>query len=152
MSGDSAGGNLSMALLLYLRDEVIAGRQPSNIGGGICLSPWSDFTSSSASLDSNQKTDYLSFTRGGSTKMNPAHLFLGHEKHAELVAHPYVTVAAADLSGLPPLLIQIGGGEGLRDECVLLAQRAETAGVNVTAEIYDESFHVFQGNHLVLID
>lgn len=53
VAGDSAGGNLSLATLLYLRDEVRAGRMPGNIGGGILLSPWCDLTASLKSMESN---------------------------------------------------------------------------------------------------
>lgn len=53
VAGDSAGGNLSLATLLYARDEVRAGRMPSNIGGGILLSPWCDLTASLSSMENN---------------------------------------------------------------------------------------------------
>lgn len=77
--------------------------------------------------------------------MNPPHLYLGREKHDELVTHPYASPCLADFSSLPPLLFQAGGGEVLRDEIVLTAQRASSAGVDVELDVFMASFHVFQG-------
>lgn len=76
--------------------------------------------------------------------MNPAHLFLSHEAHDNLVINPYVSPCIADLGNLPPMLLQVGAGEVLRDEIVLLASRAATAGTKINLEIYDAAFHVFQ--------
>ena len=177
VAGDSAGGNLSLATLLYCRDEVRAGRMPSNIGGGVLLSPWCDLTASLKSMETNvvsfsflpspfnlptfsydeedngwhadlvslQPTDYLPLGDKKNTTMNPPHLYLGAKEHDTLVVHPYASACAADLSSLPPLLFQSGGGEVLRDEIVLTAQRAAAAGVEVQLDIYMASFHVFQG-------
>lgn len=133
-AGDSAGGNLAVTSLLYLRDEVRAGRAASNVGGAILISPWSDLTGSLGSMVSNLATDYL--PPGGEDKtMDPVHLYLGPENHDALVTNGLVSPAAADLAELPPLLIQAGGNEVLRDCITLLAQRASTAGVDVTHEV-----------------
>ena len=62
-------------------------------------------------------------------------------------AHPRTPLAAplyADLSGLPPLLIQVGTAETLLDDSTRLADRAKAAGVDVTIEPWDEMIHVWQ--------
>lgn len=60
------------------------------------------------------------------------------------MVHPYVSAAIADLSSLPPLLIQAGGAETLRDEITLLALRAAAAGVDVDHQIWQAGIHVSQ--------
>nr|CRX79085.1 hypothetical protein ls5930a1_00121 [Leucosporidium scottii] len=137
VSGDSAGGNLSLALMLYLRDQRM-----ERLGGAILLSPWSDMTASMQSWESNAHIDYLSLPPGDS-KFSPPHLYLG-EDYATNVVHPYVSPAITDLSSLPPLLIQAGGAETLRDEISLLALRAAAAGVEVDHQIWQAGIHVAQ--------
>lgn len=83
--------------------------------------------------------------------MNPPHLYLGREAHDTLVVHPYASPIIADLSSLPPLLFQAGGGEVLRDEIVLTAQRAASAGVQVELDVFMGTFHVFQGRRALLL-
>ena len=73
--------------------------------------------------------------------MDPMRLYLG-DNYDKYLTHPYICSSIADLSGLPPLLIQCGGAEVLRDEDSLLAQRASAAGVDVTHEIFDGGIHV----------
>jgi hypothetical protein len=60
------------------------------------------------------------------------------------LTHPYASPLFGDLSGLPPMLIQSGDSEVLRDEITLLAHKATLAGVNVTHELYEDMIHVFQ--------
>ncbi|EGU12195.1 putative Monocarboxylate permease [Rhodotorula toruloides ATCC 204091] len=143
VSGDSAGGNLVTALMLYLRDEKLP-----QVGGAILLSPWVDLTSSLASWDENKEFDYLSLTDDPNDPdpLNPPRLFLPAEPDfSKLLIHPYVSPAlTADLSNLPPLLVHSGGVETLRDEHSLFAQRAARAGVDVTHEIFRDGVHVFQ--------
>jgi len=73
--------------------------------------------------------------------MFPPTLFLSNSKD---ISHPYVSPAiSGDLSNLPPLLIQAGGGETLRDESALFAQRADRAGTDITHEVFEGGVHVF---------
>jgi acetyl esterase/lipase len=58
--------------------------------------------------------------------------------------NPLISPVFADLGGLPPLLIQAGGIEALLDDSILLAERAKSAGVQVTLEVYENMTHVFQ--------
>lgn len=60
------------------------------------------------------------------------------------LTHPYVSPLFGDMRGLPPLLIQCGDAEVLRDEITLLAHKASMAGVAVRHELYEDCVHVFQ--------
>lgn len=60
------------------------------------------------------------------------------------LCHPYVSPLFGDFGGLPPLLIQAGEAEVLRDEITLLAHKASLAGVPVEHEIFEDCVHVFQ--------
>jgi acetyl esterase/lipase len=57
---------------------------------------------------------------------------------------PLASPLRGDLAGLPPLLIQVGDRETVRDDSCLLAERAEAAGVETSLEVWDGMIHVFQ--------
>ncbi|GAA5893864.1 hypothetical protein JCM6882_003114 [Rhodosporidiobolus microsporus] len=137
VGGDSAGGNLALALMLYLRENELP-----QVGGAVLISPWVDMTASLGSWDENKNLDYL--TLGNNTSpLSPPRLFLPLESYDTLVSSPYVSPAlSASLHSLPPLLIHSSGAETLRDEHTLLALRAAKAGVSVTHEVWSEGVHV----------
>ncbi|KAE8256374.1 hypothetical protein A4X13_0g2681 [Tilletia indica] len=137
LGADSAGGGLALALLCYLRDEKY--ELPA---GAMLFSPWVDLTLSCDSWDTNSKYDYLPMPPSGS-HMNPVHAYLGDDIE-QYLTHPYVSPLFADMHGLPPLLIQCGDAEVLRDEGTLLAHKASLAGVSVRHELYEDCVHVFQ--------
>ncbi|GAA5999230.1 alpha/beta hydrolase [Rhodotorula paludigena] len=143
VGGDSAGGNLAMALILYIRDLKLP-----PMGGAVLLSPWVDMTASLGSWDENKGFDYIMLEddTANPDPLRPPRLLLPPEPaYSELIVHPYVSPAlTASLNGLPPFLIQSGGVEALRDEHTLLAQRASRAGVKVTHQIFRDGVHVFQ--------
>lgn len=76
--------------------------------------------------------------------LNPVGCYLGPEGIAKYVTHPYASPLFGDLSGLPPMLIQSGDSEVLRDEITLLAHKATLYGDDVTHELYEDMVHVFQ--------
>ncbi|KXN88868.1 Monoterpene epsilon-lactone hydrolase [Leucoagaricus sp. SymC.cos] len=137
VSGDSAGGGLALALLMYLRDNGYP--LPS---GAILMSPWVDLTLSCESWESNALCDIVPFPVMDS-HMNPIALYLG-EQMEKYLTHPYASPLFGTFEGLPPLLIQAGDAEVLRDEVALLAHKASLAGVLVRHEAYDDAVHVFQ--------
>lgn len=139
VAGDSAGGGLALALLLYLRDTELP--MP---GGGILMSPWVDLTLSCDSWDRNAPFDIVPRPVPGDL-LDPIACYLG-EEHAPgaLLTHPYASPLFGAFEGLPPLLIQSGEAEVLRDECGLLAHKARAAGVQVELEVYSDQVHVFQ--------
>ncbi|HMI85692.1 MAG TPA: alpha/beta hydrolase [Polyangiaceae bacterium] len=130
LAGDSAGGGLSLAALLSLRD---AGAPMPR--GAVLLSPWVDLAGTGESLLTNRTYDYL----GGDT-VATARLYA---KDTDL-SHPLVSPIYADLSGLPPLLVQSGDAEMLFSQNQRLVERARAAGVVVEHEIEPGMVHVYQ--------
>lgn len=131
LGGDSAGGGLALAVLLTLRDA----REPMP-SRAVLISPWVDLTLSADSIDENAPFDYLS---RDILERSAAAYAAAEDRHAHRIS-PLL----AELAGLPPLLIQVGGMETLRDEAVALARRARGAGVRVDLEVEEGAFHVFQ--------
>lgn len=133
IAGDSAGGGLAVAGLLALRDE--GEPLPAAV---VCLSPWTDLALTADSIRSKTAVDpVVSLSRLTSY----ARMYLGDtDPHRPLASPLY-----ADLTGLPPLLIQVGTAEILLDDAVRLAQRARKAGVEVTLDVWQEMIHGWQG-------
>jgi epsilon-lactone hydrolase len=131
IAGDSAGGGLTVATLLVLRDARVP--LPA---GGVCISPWVDLTCSGASYATKAAADPI-VSRAGVEEM--ARAYLGAAPSRTPLASPLF----ADLSGLPPLLIHVGSDEVLLDDAVQLAERAKAAGVDATLEVYDRMIHVW---------
>ncbi|KAJ7070773.1 Alpha/Beta hydrolase protein [Mycena amicta] len=135
--GDSAGGGLSLALLLYLRDNNYP--LPS---AAILMSPWVDLTMSCESWSSNAAYDVVPIPVD-TNHMHPIALYLG-DQIEQYLTHPYASPLFGDFTGLPPLLIQVGDAEVLRDEIALLAHKATLQGVDVRHELYQDCIHIFQ--------
>jgi len=132
VAGDSAGGGLAMALLLALRDEG-----QSLPRAAVCLSPWVDLLADDGSRLSKAKSDQVLTT---ANLLRAAALYLsGADPQAPLASPLY-----GDLTGLPPLLIQVGSDEILLDDATRLADKAEAAGVDVSLEVWPGMFHVWQ--------
>ncbi|ORY24120.1 hypothetical protein BCR39DRAFT_547659 [Naematelia encephala] len=138
IAGDSAGGGLSLALCMYLRDEGY--KLPAGL---VLMSPWVDLTMSCGSWDENAESDVVPRPTADD-HLNPVACYLGAKGIATYLTHPYASPLFGDLSNLPPMLIQSGDSEVLRDEITLLAHKATLAGVNVTHELYEDMVHVFQ--------
>jgi len=132
LAGDSAGGGLTVSTLLRLREA----KRPLPVAAAL-LSPWVDLTLSGATYrDCRDRDPVLK------AQWTPDIVSL-YTRHVD-PKHPYVSPVFADLSGLPPLLIQVGTHEILLDDSRELAARARKAGVDVTLEIWDEMIHVWQ--------
>ncbi|HEY7436809.1 MAG TPA: alpha/beta hydrolase [Methylomirabilota bacterium] len=131
IAGDSAGGGLTVATLLALREARVP--LPA---GGVCISPWVDLTCGGASYATKAAADPI-VRRAGVEEM--ARAYLGATPPRTPLASPLF----ADLRGLPPLLIHVGTDEVLLDDAVQLAERAKSAGVDATLEIYDRMVHVW---------
>jgi epsilon-lactone hydrolase len=132
IAGDSAGGGLTVACLLAARDAGLP--MPA---AAACLSPWADMTASGVSYQSKATVDVLVKKED---LMRYGTAYLGGAKSTATLASP----ALADLTGLPPLFIQVGSEEVLLDDARLLAAKAEAAGVAVTLEEWPDMFHVWQ--------
>ena len=131
-AGDSAGGGLAAALLLALKQAGV--RQPA---AAVLLSPWTDLSHSGESLQSRAALDPM-VRRDLLERLADAYLGGADPRN------PLISPLFGDLSGLPPLLIQVGTAEVLYDDAVRFAARARAAGVQVTLEPWDEMIHVFQ--------
>jgi acetyl esterase/lipase len=132
IGGESSSGGLTMSTLLALRRLGIP--LPT---GAFLLSPWIDLTCGGETHQTKREVD-LTVTTAGLRRM--AKRYLGdHDPHDPLVAP-----LEADLSGLPPLFIQVGGDEILLDDAVQLARRAGMAGTMATLEIWPGMQHFFQ--------
>jgi len=130
IAGDSAGGNLTLARLLTLRDngEFLP-------AAGICLSALTDLSCSGETYatlrDPLLPTQFI---------QDLIRLYVGNrDAHDQLLSPLY-----GDLRGLPPLLIQVGGNEILLSDSVRFAERARLADVAVTLEISEGMGHVWQ--------
>lgn len=132
VAGDSAGGGLSIATLLAARDAGLP--QPAAV---VVFSPWADLTLAGESMRAKQGTDPL-FIEADLRAY--ADLYVGSGDRA----HPLASPLFADLTGLPPLLVQVGANEVLLDDAVRLAGRAGADDVEVTLEVGPGLPHVFQ--------
>jgi acetyl esterase/lipase len=130
-AGDSAGGGLTVAALLALRERGLP--LPA---AGMCISPWVDLALTGGSYASKAASDPI-VTREGVGEMARAYVGSG-DPRAPLVSPIY-----ADLAGLPPLLIQVGSEEVLLDDAVVLAERARAAGVEISLEVWPDMIHVW---------
>lgn len=131
--GDSAGGNLCITTMLLARDNQLplpAAAMP--------ISPWYDMEGIMASLTYNTGKDLL-FTKEWIRII--AGMFLGENGNPR---DPYANPLYADLKGLPPIYIQVGGDELLLDDSTALADRAKQAGVDVHIDIYQGMQHTSQ--------
>lgn len=130
IAGDSAGGNLTLATLLALKE-----RKRPLPAGGIAISPATDFTLTSQSLTSVYDPIISSRTMPE---------FRSRYLRETDPRHPLASPLYGDYHGLPPLLIQAGQHEMLRDDSIRVAKRARAGGVPVTLEIWPGMVHVFQ--------
>jgi acetyl esterase/lipase len=132
VSGDSAGGGLSLALLLTLRDAGDA--LPA---AAVLFSPWTDLAATGPSVDRNARRDAM-FTPEGIREGGS--FYLG----ATPPIHPLASPHYADPKGLPPLLIHCGDTEILLDDSLRFAEKARAAGVPVQVRVWPVVPHVWQ--------
>lgn len=132
ISGDSAGGGLTVATLLALRDRGIP--LPA---AAVPLSPWIDLEATGESMTTRADVDLIVNTDG--LKLMADYFLSGGDPRDPLAAPLY-----GDLAGLPPLYIQVGDEETLLDDATRLAANAKAAGVEVRLDVFPEMQHVFQ--------
>ena len=132
-AGDSAGGGIAVSTCLMARDAGLP--MPAAV---VTFSPGLDKTHSGASMDSNMGLDPF-FTREGFALTDEMYL-AGQDPNHELVS----PARFADLTGFPPILLQVGTNELLLDDSTQLADRARAAGVDVILDVTAGVPHVFQ--------
>jgi monoterpene epsilon-lactone hydrolase len=133
LAGESAGGGLAVATLLAARDAGLP--MPSC---AFLMSPYVDLTLSGETLVDRPSSDPVLTPEGLRVRV------LDYLAGAD-AADPLVSPIFGDLSGLPPLLIQVGSNEILLSDALRLAARAATAEVAVTLDVTPGVPHVFQG-------
>ncbi len=131
IAGDSAGGGLTLATLVALRDGGVA--LPA---AAVAISPWTDLTLSGESMQTMAAADPM-VTEPGLQRM--AEWFLDGGDPRDPLASPLF----AELEGLPPLFVLVGEVETLLDDARRFDERASAAGVDCTLEVYPEMVHVF---------
>ena len=136
-AGDSAGGNLAIAIPLALR-----GRGAPLPGRVIAFSPWLDMENTGKTLEANADTDAL-VSVGLLEGMIAGVLGDTGSGPAVDPASPLANPLHADLTGLPPVYLDAGGAEALLDDAVRFAERARVAGVDATLSVVDGLQHVF---------
>jgi len=128
VAGDSAGGGLTTSLLVALRDRGLL--LPA---GAVLVCPWVDLAARGGTLVSNSAYDV--FTPDLVERW--ARTVLAGADATDARASP----ARADLHGLPPMLVQVGGAEMILDQVVGFAERARAAGVDARLRVWEDCFH-----------
>ncbi len=132
VAGDSAGGGLAIGLMIRLREKEL----PLPAAAAL-FSPWTDLAGTGESIRRNARRDAMFSAAVG---LPVAEWYLAGADPRTPEASPLY----ARLDGLPPLFIEVGEREMLRDDSVRLAERARAAGVRVTLTIWPVVPHVWQ--------
>ena len=132
ISGDSAGGGLTVATLLNIRNQKLP--MPAC---AVPLSPWADLECTGETMETNAAVDPM-VQRPLTRQLSDLYVTDGN------LRDPLASPIHGDLTGLPPLLIQVGERETLLDDSVRIAANARKAGVDVTLEVEPGQIHVFQ--------
>ena len=131
IGGDSAGGGLTLATLIRLRD----GGRPLPACAWL-VSPWVDLEMTGATLDSKADVDPL-IHRDYLEELASNYVGAGDRRD------PLISPIHADLAGLPPMLVQVGTAETLLDDAVAIAGRLGSADVAVDLEIWPHMIHAW---------
>lgn len=137
-AGDSAGGGLTMATLVALRDagDVLP-------AAGVCISPWVDLTLSGASIETKADVDPM-LSRARLEAFAAA--YAGDADRRT----PGISPLFADLAGLPEILVHVGTAETLLDDALRLVERLRAARVEVSLDAYEEMIHVWHAFATIL--
>ena len=136
--GVSAGGGLTLALLLKLKE--LDNPLPA---AAVTMSPWTDMTQSGLSMKTNANLDPV-ISKSYLDRM--ATLYLKETNPMT----PFASPLFGNLEGLPPILIQVGSAETMLEDSRRFAEKAKKAKVEVSLEIWDDMFHGWHGYAHVL--
>ncbi|MDB5468804.1 MAG: alpha/beta hydrolase [Caulobacter sp.] len=131
IAGDSAGGGLTLAVALALRDAGLP--QPAGL---FCISPWADLRQVGKAYETVQHLDPMISIAG-------LDLFAAAYLNGADPGHPHASPALGDFSGIAPILIHVSGAEVLMSDSIAVAEAAGLAGVPVRLEIWPEMLHVW---------
>lgn len=141
IAGDSAGGGLTLATLLFLRDAGVL--MPA---AAMAMSPWTDLnvagesTKTGSTVKPMSRTEQLAIEPTRSELQMMSRYYIGDEDPR----NPLISPVYGDYRSIPPLLIQVGEVEALLEDSIRVAQRARQASVKVELEVWPEMFHVWQ--------
>ncbi len=127
--GDSAGAGLALALVLQLRDRG------AKLPKGVCLiSPWLDMTLSGESVEENRARD---------VSLDPDALRIAAGRYIGDLSpdDPQVSPLFGDMTGMPPMFVQVGSIEVLRDDSIRLEERVRKAGGQIRCDIWPNMHH-----------
>ena len=140
ISGDSAGGNLTLSTISWIRDEGL--RAPT---AAVALSPATDGTFTSPSMKTNVESDHMLGPMFG--KLNKIPKWILHWvalfNNRIRPSHPAVSPVFGDLSGLPPTLVHVSAHEMLLDDAVRYANKASAQGSPVKLQAWNDMLHVW---------
>lgn len=136
ITGDSAGGNLTLALCLYLRDHNLP--MPKGI---ILMSPWADMTDSGTSRVYNLLNDPMfGYSKYLKKIMAPNKIYMEKENYY----NKYVSPVFGEYHDFPSMLIQVGSNEVLESDSIMIYEKALKKQVDVKLSRYHKMFHGFQ--------
>ena len=130
LAGDSAGGGLSLALMMYLRDN-----NEQLPDGLVLFSPWTDLTCSGETYETKAKYDPMFSTN---MPKDSANIYVPEDVKK---TDPYVSPLYGNFTNLPRTLVLVGDNEILLDDSRLFAQKAEESGVDIEIDIWPSMFH-----------
>jgi monoterpene epsilon-lactone hydrolase len=130
--GDSLGAGLAVSTILRARELGVP--TPAAL---MLMSPWVDMTVSNETFETNRETEAFFYKEVVAAL---AALYVGGADPKDPLASPL----HADLSGLPPTYIQVGGDETLLGESLQLEQNARKADVDVRLDVFPDQLHTFQ--------
>jgi len=130
-AGDSAGGGIALGTLLFLKDRHLP--LPAGV---VAFSPCTDLTCSGRSHITKAKAD-------PATPKGANDTYMSYYKGEGDPTSPYMSPLFGDLSGLPPIMIQVGEDETLLDDSVRFAKKAEEMGSPVSLHVWQGMFHCF---------
>ena len=132
VAGDSAGGGMSLALLVSMRDEGTP--LPA---AAVLFSPWLDLTGSGPTMESRATVDPM-------FRADDMPTVAAYYAPEERLRDPLISPLFADVHDLPPMLIQVGDQEILLSDSTRLCDKMSAAGGKVTLQVWPELWHVFQ--------
>jgi monoterpene epsilon-lactone hydrolase len=146
VSGDSAGGNLTLSLIAWIRDQGL--RAPN---AAVALSPATDGTFTSPSMRANVATDHMLGPQFGKLNRIPKWILQWGAWWASRIrpSHACVSPVFDNLSGLPPTLIHASAAEMLLDDAVRYANKARAQGSPVDLQTWEDMVHVW---HIFVAD
>ena len=130
LAGDSAGGGLSLALMMYLRDNNK--RLPDGL---VLFSPWTDLTCSGETYQTKAKYDPMFTTNMPKDSAN------NYVPEGVKKTDPYISPLYGSFTNLPRTLILVGENEILLDDSRIFAQKAKESGVDIEIDIWPNMFH-----------